>query len=238
MTSDFSIAVLRNSVEFLVESNYKIELVTVNIWNVSSDSNTYKVEFVDNKLVCTCPGFTYRRTCKHLGMIPRDQLVVKHSSDSKRFSRSVIEKMIPDLKKIFDKYGIWEIAGSYRRKVSTCKDIDLLVVVSSLSGITSELDHTPEFVKTTSGSEILRGYYKGIPIDILRVNKDEYATYLLYRTGSAEFNIRMRGIAKRLGYKLNEHGLFDLTGSRVLIQSEKDVFDKLGMDYLEPEKRN
>jgi DNA polymerase (family 10) len=58
----------------------------------------------------------------------------------------------------------------------------------------------------------------------------------LYFTGSYEFNEKMRGIAKRQGYKLNEYGLYK--GEKLIqIYCEKDVFDILGMNYLEPKDR-
>jgi DNA polymerase/3'-5' exonuclease PolX len=39
---------------------------------------------------------------------------------------------------------------------------------------------------------------------------------------------------------LNEYGLYKLNGDkkmRIKITTEKDIFDKLGMEYLPPEKR-
>jgi DNA polymerase/3'-5' exonuclease PolX len=50
----------------------------------------------------------------------------------------------------------------------------------------------------------------------------------------------MRGIAKRQNYKLNEYGLYKLENNKernIQIYSEKDVFDILGMSYLEPHER-
>lgn len=39
------------------------------LWKtVQSDSDpgiTYEVVAVDRRITCTCPGFTYRNTCKH-----------------------------------------------------------------------------------------------------------------------------------------------------------------------------
>ena len=53
-------------------------------------------------------------------------------------------------------------------------------------------------------------------------------------------NKRMRALAEQLGYLLNEYGLYKLNGNKkikIKITSEKDIFDKLGMEYLPPEKR-
>ena len=73
-------------------------------------------------------------------------------------------------------------------------------------------------------------------IDIRLLPLQSFFTGYLYFTGSYEFNERMRGIAKRQGYKLNEYGLYK--GNKFIqIYSEKDVFDILGMKYLNPEER-
>ena len=53
----------------------------------------------------------------------------------------------------------------------------------------------------------------------------------------------MRQVAKSLGYKLNEYGLFkekkDGTYSvnPVKVKTEKDIFKKLKLDYIEPHER-
>ena len=77
-------------------------------------------------------------------------------------------------------------------------------------------------------------------LDIRYVDIKSFFPAYLYFTGSYEFNERMRGIAKRKGYKLNEYGLYKLEENQekyIQIYSEKDVFDILGMNYLEPSQR-
>ena len=89
-------------------------------------------------------------------------------------------------------------------------------------------------------------------VDIRLIPMISYFPALLYFTGSYELNQEMRIIAKKLGYKLNEYGLYKLVGAKgstlkaklseddnemIDIFSEQDVFQKLGMKYLEPIKR-
>ena len=77
-------------------------------------------------------------------------------------------------------------------------------------------------------------------LDIRLIPLESFFTAYLYFTGSYEFNERMRGIAKRQGYKLNEYGLYKKTGDTyklIKVKSEEDIFKVLGMDYVEPEKR-
>jgi DNA polymerase/3'-5' exonuclease PolX len=60
---------------------------------------------------------------------------------------------------------------------------------------------------------------------------------ILYFTGSKNLNLAMRNKAKKLGYKLNEYGLFK--GSKnIYVESEEEIFNLLEMKYLEPQERN
>ena len=87
----------------------------------------------------------------------------------------------------------------------------------------------------------------GRRIDIRFVSWMAYTPALLYFTGSKEFNTHMRGVALQKGYTLNEYGIYKLVkvegkhrrvkGDKVMVNTEKDVFDLLGMTYLEPEQR-
>ena len=40
-----------------------------------------------------------------------------------------------------------------------------------------------------------------------------------------------------MGYTLNEYGLFDENNKMFKVNSEKEIFDILGMEYLSPELR-
>jgi DNA polymerase/3'-5' exonuclease PolX len=82
--------------------------------------------------------------------------------------------------------------------------------------------------------------YKNNPvrrIDIRFVPYDSYFSALLYFTGSAELNKKMRMIAKKMSLKLSEYGLFKEDGSKLKIKSEEDFFKKLDLDYIEPKYR-
>ena len=75
-------------------------------------------------------------------------------------------------------------------------------------------------------------------IDIRFVTNDSFPSALLYFTGSGEFNVKMRNIAKEKGYKLSEYGLFDKDENKVKLKSEEAIFKFLGMEYVEPENRH
>ena len=41
-----------------------------------------------------------------------------------------------------------------------------------------------------------------------------------------------------MGYTLNEYGLYNSKNKLIKTNSEKDIFDALGLEYIEPEGRN
>ena len=48
----------------------------------------------------------------------------------------------------------------------------------------------------------------------------------------------MRQVAVNMGYTLNEYGLFDKNNNSFVVNSEKEIFDLLKMEYLMPHQRN
>jgi len=79
-------------------------------------------------------------------------------------------------------------------------------------------------------------------IDIKFYPMNEQATAILYFTGSGYFNRSMRLIAKKKHYRLDDHGLYVVSAKgermqRLVMNTEQDVFDTLGLEYKEPHER-
>ncbi|MBI1821279.1 MAG: DNA polymerase/3'-5' exonuclease PolX [Nitrospirae bacterium] len=131
-----------------------------------------------------------------------------------------------------------EIAGSLRRKKEVVKDID--IVGSSDAPVDamiffvhlSEVDRVIGHGETKS-TVLLKS---GIQVDLRIVESGEFPFAFQHFTGSKEHNTVLRGIAKDLGFKLNEYGLFK-GDHRVSCKSEKEIFGHLGFDYIPPELR-
>ena len=148
--------------------------------------------------------------------------------------------------KVFDNIK-FKICGSFRRKLKYSNDIDLLIVSKDNSislydyinilkkdniiydDLTIENIHT----KYSGITKYLNELYR---IDIILLPYESYYSGLLYFTGSKEFNIKIRSEAKKLGYKLNEYGLYK-NNKQMLIKSEKDIFKYLNIPYLKPKLR-
>ena len=131
-----------------------------------------------------------------------------------------------------------EWAGSLRRMKENIGDIDILATGRDHEKIVYAFTHLPEVKEVlasgeTKASVIVEG---GIQIDLRVVEEDSYGAALQYFTGSKGHNIRLRGIAKAKGIKINEYGVFK-GGKKIGGNEEKEVYRCLGMDWIEPELR-
>ena len=164
-----------------------------------------------------------------------------------------------------DKDLIITICGSYRREKKTSNDIDVLITHKKIitdNDKKKNINYLVKFIEILKKLKVLKDdmtdgkiitKYMGFcrlknkpirRIDIRYVPYRSYYPALLYFTGSYKLNQDMRQFAKSLGYKLNEYGLYKITIKDdkekfrfIKVKSEKDIFDKLGLDYLEPKER-
>ncbi len=77
-------------------------------------------------------------------------------------------------------------------------------------------------------------------LDIMYTSRDEYPFAILYFTGSASFNTKMRRHALDRGWSMNEHGLTKIeTGEKCThtFKNEFDIFEFLEYPYVSPEHR-
>ncbi|MDD5069732.1 MAG: PHP domain-containing protein, partial [Candidatus Omnitrophica bacterium] len=106
-----------------------------------------------------------------------------------------------------------EIAGSLRREKATVKDIDLIVASSFpdkvMDGFVSVANVKEVLAKGKTKCSVLTN--DNFQIDLRVVSKENFYSALLYFTGSKEFNVRLRQLAIKKNYKLNEYGLFPLS---------------------------
>jgi len=136
------------------------------------------------------------------------------------------------------------IAGSIRRMREVVGDADLLVSVSSLKAAKEVMDYfisMPEVAHVyshgpTRSSVKLKNY---MDCDLRVVPEESFGAALQYFTGSKDHNIELRKIAIKKGLKLNEYGLFKIKNqkSKIKINEEKDIYEALGLQYIEPELR-
>lgn len=131
-----------------------------------------------------------------------------------------------------------EVTGSIRRRRETTKDVDIVASSDDEEALGEAFAGHPSVREvtghgTTKVSVILKS---GMAAD-LRIVRDEQFPYAVHHfTGSREHNTLMRGRAKGRGMKMNEYGLFE-GDDLIPCASEAEIFEKLGLVYIEPELR-
>jgi DNA polymerase (family 10) len=133
-----------------------------------------------------------------------------------------------------------EIAGSLRRYKETIKDIDLLITTTKPDKVMQTFVSHPLVEDTIAHGETKSSVrlFTGINADLRVVSDAEFPFALMYFTGSREHNIVMRGRALKMGYKLNEYGLFKRDSKKSKhLRSEEEIFAELGLSYIPPELR-
>ena len=135
------------------------------------------------------------------------------------------------------------IAGSFRRAKDVVRDLDILVTCDDSPGVMKRFVKYEDVDKVIARGEtrsavILRS---GLQVDLRVVPEESYGAALCYFTGSQVHNIELRRIAKDKRLKLNEYGIFRMRRpkreERVAGRTEEEVYDKLGLSYIEPELR-
>jgi DNA polymerase (family X) len=138
-------------------------------------------------------------------------------------------------------------AGSLRRGKETIGDLDLLVTMrpghdkqKDVDAVAAHILKYPGIDQTLAHGEnkvsVVLG--NGLQVDVRLLEKDSFGAALLYFTGSKEHNVVLRGRARDMGWTLNEYALTTLKGGRFVAgKTETDIYDKLRLDYIEPELR-
>jgi DNA polymerase (family 10) len=138
-------------------------------------------------------------------------------------------------------------SGSLRRGRETVGDLDLLVTMIPGQDTQADVDAVAEHILKYPG--ILQTLAHGenkvsilldsrLQVDVRLLRKENFGAGLLYFTGSKEHNVALRGRANDLGWTLNEYALTSIkTGKIIACASERDIYSKLKLAYIEPELR-
>ena len=157
------------------------------------------------------------------------------------------EKVLKQQLKHDDPTAEITIAGSYRRRKPTSGDIDVLLKSKDPKTFDRLIDRLVKLGYLVEYLAHGRKKYNGIcklgrkgvsrRIDIMYTKPEEYPFAVFYFTGSDEFNKKIRKEIVDRGISINEYSLKDLETKKKVdheFYSEKDIFDYLGMKYVEP----
>ncbi len=145
-------------------------------------------------------------------------------------------KQLPYVRKV-------EVAGSIRRMKETIGDIDLLV-----SCLEEDRNKVADYFTGPhiANSVIAKGNTKasiiqretGKQVDMRIIKENEWGSALQYFTGSKEHNVHLRTIARNMGYKINEYGVFSMKdGKRLAGKTEEEIYGVLKFQIMPPEMR-
>ena len=131
-----------------------------------------------------------------------------------------------------------EIAGSARRMKETVGDLDILATSKrpkeGMEFFTKLKDINEIIVKGDTKTSVKLSI--GLNCDLRIVDGKCFGAAMQYFTGNKDHNVKLRKIAIGKGLKLNEYGLFRGDKS-IASHTEKEVYNALGMDLIEPELR-
>jgi DNA polymerase (family 10) len=144
-----------------------------------------------------------------------------------------------------------EVAGSYRRRMETVGDIDILAASDDPKAVMQRFQTYPEVERviaagTTRGTVILRS---GLQVDLRILPRRCYGAALHYFTGSKAHNIAVRTLGVERGLRISEYGIFRVPkgkkaeevgieeGERIGGATEEDVFRAVKLDWIPPELR-
>ncbi len=160
-------------------------------------------------------------------------------------------------------------AGSLRRGRDTIGDIDILVATKdfgpageafrSMPGVREVLSAgdtkssvrytiaSDEATLTKDGEDVSKTIGPSVQVDLRVLPPASWGAALMYFTGSKEHNIRLRERAIKMGFTLNDWGLFPIDEEKeaphlrgvkaVAGKSEEEIYERLKLPHMPPEIR-
>ncbi len=134
-----------------------------------------------------------------------------------------------------------EVAGSIRRKRAFVKDIDIIATSKNPEKAIAEFTKLKDVknILSKGPTKAMVVLNSGTQADLRVLKPSSWGAGLYYFTGSKNYDISVRKIAIKEGFKLNEYGLFDKKSGKLLAgKTEKEITDKLGIKLPKPEDRD
>ncbi len=199
-----------------------------------TDPDTLRQAAAEHK-ISQLPGFGPKTEAKILkGLRLLKQEGIRHLYAE---AEPIVEELTAFLQKA---PGILTIqaAGSFRRHKETVGDLDILCTAQNPAKVIDYFTTYPKIAEVISAGDtrstvVLKN---ALQIDLRAVEQEHYGAALQYFTGSKSHSIALRRIAAEQGLKLNEYGLFR-RGKIIAAKSETEIYQKLGLPYIEPELR-
>jgi DNA polymerase (family X) len=137
------------------------------------------------------------------------------------------------------------VAGSARRMADSVKDLDLVAVTTAPEALAARLGELDLIESVSSrGPAGARGRaHSGLGVDLRIAAPEQLGNLLQHFTGSGRHNAALRERAVRKGLHVSEYGVLARVplaladGRSRTCASEQEVYELLGLAYIEPELR-
>jgi DNA polymerase (family 10) len=133
-----------------------------------------------------------------------------------------------------------EVAGSLRRMRETIGDLDFLAATKEPEAVMAVFKSLPDVEEVIAAGETKTSvrFRNGLQADLRCLEPERWGTALQYFSGSQSHNIRVRELALKKGYSLNEYALTrESDDEELLFDNEIDLYQFLGLAYIPPHLR-
>jgi DNA polymerase (family 10) len=137
-------------------------------------------------------------------------------------------------------------AGSLRRGRETVGDLDVLITGPGCvddqqrAALIEEIARFPgiDQILAKGDNKVSFKLQTGLQVDVRTLSPDSYGAGLQYFTGSKNHSVALRQRALKMGFTLNEYGLYRLKDNKwVAGKTEEELYHKLKLDWIPPELR-
>ncbi|WP_436923687.1 DNA polymerase/3'-5' exonuclease PolX [Halosimplex amylolyticum] len=142
-----------------------------------------------------------------------------------------------------------DLAGSLRRWKETIGDVDVLVGSREAETVVDAFTDWSEADAVIEAGDQKASVRSGeVRVDLRVVDPAEFGSALQYFTGSKDHNVKLRNVAIERDLKMNEYGVFDVSGvedpdadqragERIAGETEEGMYEALDMPWMPPEIR-
>jgi len=130
--------------------------------------------------------------------------------------------------------------GSLRRFRETIADVDVVVASDDPAAVSERVAGLDAVHELRGGGETRTTFLTatGLQVDVRVVPPSQLGAASQYFTGSKAHNIKLRQRALPRGWLLNEYGLQESDGGKVIAaESEEAIYEALGLQYVPPPLR-
>ena len=163
-------------------------------------------------------------------------------------AQRVIDQLSAELRDVPGVRSI-EPAGSFRRRRETIGDLDLLAETSDAPGLVRRFTAlgSVDLVLNRGPHKAAVRLLRGPQVDLMIMSPGQAGASRIHFTGSKEHNVRLRALARDLGWSLSEYGFLrigedgePLAGADAELRTfrdEAEAYAFLGLPFIEPELR-